>query len=165
MTRIALASPIVLMGLFTGCGSDTPKAHSEPLDVTAPTTTTSAPSTAAPVRTSSAAPLTSAAPPNGEHACVMLYECGCNASCVQIDHGAAGLSDGERVEIRTGDMKGTRVFVKKTHTPSRGDVFTVQRADPSAPYVCRSLVPSPLLGYLCATSNMGDPRACDTCPE
>ncbi len=118
-----------------------------------------------------AAPEPSAPPPpvgskplakDGGPACVMLYECGCNARCVTVALSDGELRDGAQTKVIGGDLANEPVFVKKNE--SAGGVFTVQRGDPRAGVeVCRRARPSPLLGYLCSTKDSGPPRPCELC--
>jgi hypothetical protein len=106
----------------------------------------------------------SSAPPAGGNACIMLYECGCNSSCIAIDRPADALHEGMQVGVLSGPLKGTSVFVAKNRTDDGESVFTVQRADPKSPIMVCSLN-APFMGYLCATSNSGAARACHSCTE
>src|SRR5262245_8398307 len=95
----------------------------------------------------------------------MLYECGCNASCTEIDLATSTLAEGVETKVRSGSLRGTRVFVKK-HASARGEVFTVQRSNPkSSGEVCRSPAAWPLLGYGCSATDLGPPRACASCED
>lgn len=97
-------------------------------------------------------------------ACLMLYECGCNAGCMKIDHDKVGLAPGMQVTVASGSLKGTPVFVAKQHGQSGEAVLTVQRADPSAPIqICAATPRSSVVGYLCAMSGSGPARACESC--
>lgn len=113
------------------------------------------------------APASAAPTADTRNACVMLYECGCNASCVTIDRPRSALEDGLPVNVLSGSLKGTKAFVAKKKTETGGDVFTVQRDDPSTPGVraCDAGAAKALVGYLCATKDSGPPRACASCPE
>jgi len=98
-----------------------------------------------------------------EHACLMLYECGCNAGCTEVDRPLASLRAGMQVGVLSGPLKGTTVFVVKSRADDGEAVFTVQRNDPSAPIVVCGSPSSPLVGYLCATDKLGAARACASC--
>lgn len=116
-----------------------------------------------PVATIDASLLPPPPPPASKNACLMLYECGCNAGCTKIDHAMEGLVPGMQVTIASGGLKGTSVFVAQQKTQSGERVLTIQRADPKASFQICSLSRSSTLGYLCATSGSGAARACDTC--
>jgi hypothetical protein len=92
----------------------------------------------------------------------MLYECGCNAGCIQVDSPPGALRVGMRVGVVSGLLKGTTVFVVKNTTAKGESVFTVQRRDPSSPYELCSR-PGPAIGYLCAIDSLGRARACRSC--
>jgi hypothetical protein len=98
-----------------------------------------------------------------EHACVMLYECCCNSGCTEINAAERDLRDGAQVEVHTGGLKGTKVFVKKQADEAGSAFFTIQHGDPSAPQLCASALSSPLFGYVCAKGNVGAPRSCKSC--
>jgi len=116
-----------------------------------------------PVATVDGSLLAPRAPPEEKNACLMLFECGCNAGCTKIDHAMQGLKAGMQVAVASGPLKGTSVFVTKQQTQSGDPVLTIQRADPNAPIQICSLPGSSTLGYLCATSGFGAARACTTC--
>ena len=99
--------------------------------------------------------------PSG-NACLMLYECGCNAGCTEVDRSADALSPGMQVRAVSGPGKGTNVFVAKNSSDTGEPVLTVQRADPKGPMLCGS-PRSAVIGYLCAGNNSGPARACTTC--
>ncbi|HEX4512740.1 MAG TPA: hypothetical protein VGH87_02640 [Polyangiaceae bacterium] len=109
----------------------------------------------------SPAPSTPRAP--SPDACVMLYECGCNAGCTKIDRSIDALAPGMQVGILSGPLKGTTVFVAKNHTDTGEAVFTVQRADPSSPIMVCGVPRSPTIGYLCGTKDLAPPRTCGKC--
>jgi hypothetical protein len=126
-----------------------------------------APASAQPVATLDASLLPPSTRPRrpGADACLMLYECGCNASCTKVDRPMDALSPGMQVRVTSeGPLKGTTVFVAKNETASGEHVLTVQRADPNAGiHICAMNARSSTFGYLCATSNSGPARACSTC--
>lgn len=93
----------------------------------------------------------------------MLYECGCNAGCTQIDQQVDDLKPGMKVGVRSGPLAGSSVFVAQNHTADGASVFTVQRADPKAPIQVCANERSPLVGYGCEVKNSGAARACTTC--
>lgn len=94
----------------------------------------------------------------------MLYECGCNAGCTEIDRPLEGLDPGARVGVVSGPLKGTSVFVAKSRTTAGDSVLTVQRADPASPImVCAMRARTPVVGYLCSAEGNGAARACDAC--
>jgi hypothetical protein len=112
-------------------------------------------------------PDASLSPPSGgaseqANACLMLYECGCNAGCVQIDHPSDALRAGMRVGVLSGSLEGTTVFVAKSTTAEGEPVFTVQRRDPNASIELCSR-PGPAIGYICAGDALGPARACRSC--
>ncbi len=93
----------------------------------------------------------------------MLYECGCNASCTQIDEPLDNLKPGMKVGVLSGPLVGSSVFVAQNRTAGGDSVFTVQREDPKAQiHVCEN-VRTPLVGYLCSVKDSGEARACTTC--
>jgi hypothetical protein len=107
-------------------------------------------------------PDTATTPFEQANACIMLYECGCNAGCLEIDHPAGELRVGMRVGVLSGALEGTKVFVEKKTTAVGDRVFTVQRRDPDSPIeICRQ--PGPLVGYLCGSDDLGPARACRSC--
>ncbi len=117
-----------------------------------------------PVVTASPAPSTPhAATPNDKNACVMLYECGCNAGCTEVDRSIDALSPGMQVGVLSGRLKGTTVFVAKNKTDTGDAVFTVQRADPSAPFMVCGTPRSSTIGYLCGSKDLAPPRTCGKC--
>jgi hypothetical protein len=92
----------------------------------------------------------------------MLYECGCNTGCVQIDHPLRALHVGMRVGVLAGPWKGTTVFVAKNTTAKGESVFTVQRRDPNTPVeLCGR--PGPAIGYICSVESSGSARPCGSC--
>jgi len=94
-------------------------------------------------------------------ACLMLYECGCNAGCLKIDHAMSSLKPGMQAQVISGGLKGTNVFVAK-QTIDTGEVLTVQRNDPSAAIqICAAMPRASMIGYLCGDS--GPARACPIC--
>lgn len=92
----------------------------------------------------------------------MLYECGCNAGCLQIDRPSDALRVGMRVGVLSGPLDGMTVFVAKNTTAEGEPVFTVQRRDPNASIELCSR-PGPAIGYLCAIDSSGAARACRAC--
>lgn len=109
---------------------------------------------------------TGAAPLVARDACVMLYECGCNSSCVTVDQPRLGFREGDLVMVKSGNLKGTEVYVVKNKTALGADVWTVQRADPrDGVQACGGPDARSLIGYVCATSNSGPPRACVACED
>ena len=131
----------------------------------AQTVTLAAPSAAArPTASAPALPkAVAAAPPRG-NACLMLYECGCNAGCTAIDRPLDGLTPGTRVGVTSGPLKGTSVYVAQSRTAEGESVLTVQRANPSSPIMlCEATARGPLVGYLCAAKDSGAARACGAC--
>jgi hypothetical protein len=117
-----------------------------------------------PVATAGGSLLPPRAPPAEKNACLMLFECGCNAGCTKIDHAMEGLAPGMQVTITSGGLKGTSVFVAKQQSQSGERILTIQRTDPNAPIqICAMLPQSSTLGYLCATSGSGYARTCGTC--
>ncbi len=93
----------------------------------------------------------------------MLYECGCNAGCTRVDERLEDLKPGMSVDVLSGPLAGSSVFVAKNRTADGDSVLTVQRADPKSPIqVCASMR-TPLVGYLCAVKDSGAARACATC--
>jgi hypothetical protein len=119
---------------------------------------------ARPVETVDGSLLTPTKPPRptGE-ACVMLYECGCNAGCTKVDQPMDALAPNMQVHIASGSLKGTNVFVAKQKTDTGESIFTVQRTDPNAPIQICGIPHSSVMGYLCGTSNLTGPRACSSC--
>jgi hypothetical protein len=97
------------------------------------------------------------------NACVMLYECGCNAACTSIDRPMAELKAGMQVGVTSGPLKGERVFVAKQTTDSGDDVLTVQRADPKSPIMVCGVPRSGAFGYGCSVKDSGRARACQSC--
>ena len=106
-------------------------------------------------------PSTRAAP--GAEACLMLYECGCNAGCTKVERPADGLSPGMQVKVTSGPLKGTSVFVAKQTTESGERVLTIQRDDPNAGIHICGVPRASFIGYLCASAGSGAARACHTC--
>ena len=106
-----------------------------------------------------------ASTPTTGHACLMLYECGCNAGCMLVDEPQDELRPGMRVGALSGPLKGdTMVFVAQNTTAEGTPVLTVQRADPRAAIqVCTMRASLAPLGYLCATDKSGAARACRSC--
>ena len=96
-------------------------------------------------------------------ACLMLYECGCNAGCASIDHATDTLKAGMQVGVTSGPLEGTRVFVAKSPTDTGEQIFTIQRADPNAPITVCGTPRSGAFGYLCNTKDSGHARACQSC--
>lgn len=98
----------------------------------------------------------------GTEACLMLYECGCNAGCMKIDRPMTSLKPGMQAQVTSGGLKGTSVFVAKQPTDTGDTVLTVQRNDPSsAIQICAAVPRASVMGYLCGDS--GPARACRTC--
>src|SRR4051812_38363495 len=92
--------------LVVGCSADGARPETQPRLDASSTRVDSPPASAA--RSSA-----SSAPPEAPHACLMLYECGCNASCVVIDQPMSALEPKLPVVIDSGDLKGTQVWVEK----------------------------------------------------
>jgi hypothetical protein len=111
----------------------------------------------------SAATATARAPSPSPDACVMLYECGCNAGCTKVDRSIDALAPGMQVGVLSGALKGTTVFVAKNHTDTGDAVFTVQRADPRSPIEVCGVPRTPTIGYLCGTKDLAPPRTCGKC--
>ena len=71
-----------------------------------------------------------------------------------------------RVNVVSGPLEGTPVFVAQNRTKDGDPVFTVQRADPKNPImICDTGARGPLVGYLCGTSDLSAARACTTCEQ
>lgn len=140
----------LLVVVLAGCSSE----RAQTVTLNTPSATESAATPVAPPSVARSAP--------HRNACVMLYECGCNAGCTAVDQPVEKLKAGMRVGVVSGPLKGTSIFVAQSRTDDGQSVFTVQRADPASPIqVC--LARSPLVGYLCAVKDSGAARACDTC--
>ena len=116
-----------------------------------------------PVETAGGTLLSPRAPPQTGNACVMLYECGCNAGCTKVDRAMDALSPGKQVGITSGPLKGTTAFVARQQTDSGESVLTVQRADPSSPIQVCGSPRSSFIGYGCSVKDGGRARACTTC--
>jgi hypothetical protein len=99
----------------------------------------------------------------GGNACLMLYECGCNAGCTRVDEPLDDLKPGMQVDVLSGPLAGSPVFVAKNITASGEPVLTVQRADPKAPIQVCANARTALVGYLCGMKESGAARACTTC--
>jgi hypothetical protein len=126
----------------------------------------------APTQASPVTPLDASLPPPhvaAHHAatgnaCLMLYECDCNAGCTQVDEPLDDLRAGMRVGVLSGPLKGTMVFVAQSKTADGTPVLTVQRADPTAPLqICSTRASLAPMGYLCGTDKFGAARVCRSC--
>jgi len=130
----------------------------------AQTVTLAAPPAAASAPRAAALPPPAAPATARRTACLMLYECGCNSACTEVDRPADDLRPGMRVNVVLGPLKGTPVFVAESRTKDGEPIFTVQRADPKDPIVlCSARARGPLVGYLCGASDLSAARACTTC--
>jgi hypothetical protein len=147
--RRTLSVAVVMLG----CSAERPRAVDLPPQPTS--------STAAPIASTLIPP--SSRPSAYGNACLMLYECGCNAGCTEIDRAPDTLRVGREARVVSGPLKGTAVFVAKNRTSDGDSVFTVQRADPSAPIMVCGDPRSPLVGYPCSSKDSGGARACKTC--
>ena len=144
--------PALVLALFVGCAAERPQPVELPPQPTA--------SAAAPVNVALSRSVTR---PSDAHACLMLYECGCNAGCTTIDRAPDALQVGAQAHVLSGPLKGGVVFVVKNRTSEGDSVFTVQREDPNAAiHVCGELR-SPLVGYGCSVKDSGMARACTSC--
>jgi hypothetical protein len=146
-----MSTRALIVAVLAGCSADHAQTVTLPRAVERPVT---------PVDASLLPP---PSPSAAAHACVMLYECGCNAGCTEIDHPLASLTARMQVGVVSGPLKGTTVFVAKNHTDDGETVFTIQRADPKSPILVCGSPSTPLIGYLCATDKMGAARACGAC--
>ncbi len=141
----------LVVAMLAGCSAEHPQTVTLPKVVERPATPVDASLLPAPSASAAA------------HACVMLYECGCNAGCTEIDRPLASLAEGLQVGVLSGPLKGTTVFVARNRSDDGEIVYTIQRADPKSPIVVCGAPNAPLIGYLCATDKMGAARACGGC--
>lgn len=156
MTRVSAA---LLALVFFGCSADGARP-----EIQAPPDASSSHVESPPA--SVAAPSTSSTTTDAPHACLMLYECGCNASCVVIDQPMSALKAKLPVTIEDGDLKGTQVWVEKNRTDTGTEVFSVSRDDPNAQgHGCGLERAQPFIGYGCSTKDSGNARACTICPS
>jgi hypothetical protein len=106
------------------------------------------------------------APRKPATACLMLYECGCNSKCFEIDLPEGALRDGDTVAIASGDWKGKQVFAAANRPGLEAEFFTIQRNDPRAPVqICEGAQATPLMGYLCSSNGHGPAQRCQSCQE
>lgn len=156
---MALMKTILVLAFFAiACSSEQPRPTTAPPRESAAPITSSAPSASAVATLPPPSPKAVAG-----NACVMLYECGCNAGCTKVDRPMDALVVGTQVGVTSGPLKGERVFVAKGATASGDSVLTIQRADPNAAAGACALPRSALMGYACEVTNSGAPRACTRC--
>jgi hypothetical protein len=146
---------------FVGCSAD-PSRSVVSAPVQAPENHSSPSSSSGLGPSDASLPPPSGGGPEQANACLMLYECGCNAGCVQIDRPLDALRAGMRVGVLSGALDGTTVFVAQSTTAEGEPVFTVQRRDPNASIQLCSR-PGPAIGYICAVDSFGPARACRSC--
>lgn len=153
LVALALVSSACASSPSPGDGAETPPALS--VDVS---------SLPAPTASSTGAEPTEAA--SDHDACLMLYECGCNSGCIQVEAPRRGLREGDLVLAKTGGLKGKEVWVARSKTADGASILTVQQRDPKGGVeVCRRLGAGNELGYLCATDGFGAARRCSSCPS